>query len=440
MSVASHLVQSFKIAAIPAAGSARKSSVQLVGKTKDGSNHCFAVSRIRSATSKSRNLCSTAATSRRIFRAGEHKIEVVCIAMSSYRRNSLAVWRSLTSSGRRSLLISRFAGHSARLACSAKPELHVCKAVCSATLQCVHQTCRGRCSDCQAVRRRGGESGHIDHPHEKVRACGHLCTGSCFKHVKEGQCPGRCRAPCSRACGHGSCAAAVNSHDCSQPCPSCLQACDTSGCPLPCASPCTPLPKDITCSGSLPCGCRCPSLEGEPCAGQICPNHAPHREQTVDFICMTTLGDFNPDDPDPLGRLITIDCGHAITAETLDGRSPFYPIILGEALQWRLTAPPPPPSGLFELKDFFAKSEEGSWSAPKVPQESRAPVTCPTCKTVITSASNVRYRRAIKFAELHHQVRSFQIFSGPSRCDSRTPRHSTGASAYPPKPGGTGLP
>jgi hypothetical protein len=48
----------------------------------------------------------------------------------------------------------------------------------------------------------------------------------------------------------------------------------------------------------------------------------------VHFIMMTTLADFDPNDPDPLQRLITLDCGHAFTVDTLDGEwKPLIPAI-----------------------------------------------------------------------------------------------------------------
>ncbi|GAA5992370.1 hypothetical protein JCM10908_000450 [Rhodotorula pacifica] len=248
-------------------------------------------------------------------------------------------------------------------------------------LSCAHGTCRGRCSNCKALQRKGDAFGHVQHAHEKIKACGHICKGSCFEHVKTGSCEARCNDWCTRSCSHGTCKDAKTKHACSDPCPSCLQPCDTPDCKLPCASPCNVVPKEVACSARLPkCGCPCPSLKNEPCGRQVCPKHSKNKSQVVDLIMMTTLADFDPTDPDPLQRLITLDCGHAFTVETLDG--------------------------LFDLGRFFTKKQgEGSWQATVVPSESTAQISCPTCKQLVSSASNVRYRRAIKFAELNNQER-----------------------------------
>ena len=211
-------------------------------------------------------------------------------------------------------------GHVALLDCGSDPYSHRCAAICGAVLSCAHQYCRGRCSDCKALQTRGAASGHVQHAHEKMKVCGHECRGSCFDHVKTGACPSRCTDSCSRACSHGSCKNPKNKHACFEPCPSCLQPCNTPGCALPCASPCNVPPKNVACSKKLPsCGCPCPSLEHEPCHRQVCPTHSGKKDQVVDFIMMTTLADFDPNDPDPLQRLITLDCGHAFTVDTLDG-------------------------------------------------------------------------------------------------------------------------
>ncbi|GAA5970767.1 hypothetical protein JCM8115_003167 [Rhodotorula mucilaginosa] len=125
--------------------------------------------------------------------------------------------------------------------------------------------------------------------------------------------------------------------------------------------------------------------------GNVCPTHSGKKDQVVDFIMMTTLADFDPNDPDPLQRLITLDCGHAFTVDTLDG--------------------------VFDLKRFFKdRSDQSGWGAPVDPLESTAPVACPTCKQIVSSASNVRYRRAIKFAELYHQER-LRILRSQERLD-----------------------
>lgn len=175
------------------------------------------------------------------------------------------------------------------LRCGANPSLHICEAVCGAALSCAHQACHGRCADCTARRKAGHPAGHVDHAHGKTRSCGHVCSGPCFDHVTHGSCPARCDSPCQRACSHGSCSQLRVKHTCSDPCPSCLQTCETPACGLPCAVPCVALPRDTPCGRTLPaCGCPCPSLLGESCEKQVCPIHSAGRDQVVDFMATSS--------------------------------------------------------------------------------------------------------------------------------------------------------
>lgn len=131
-----------------------------------------------------------------------------------------------------------FSAHLALLNCMTDPLTYRCTEVCGTKLSCAHSVCRGRCSDCIALQQQGSAFGHVRHAHEKVKACGHVCRGSCFDHVLNKSCDTRCTDLCTRSCAHGTCKVGGNEHTCAEPCPSCLQPCDTPGCVLPCASPC----------------------------------------------------------------------------------------------------------------------------------------------------------------------------------------------------------
>ncbi|GEM08564.1 hypothetical protein Rt10032_c05g2581, partial [Rhodotorula toruloides] len=115
--------------------------------------------------------------------------------------------------------------------------------------------------------------------------------------------------------------------------------------------------------------------------GHECEHTSPDtKKHVVDLLMLTTLGDYARDETDPLTSLITLDCGHAFTAETLDG--------------------------MFQLDDFHEKDEsELVYTALRYPSEEKARPVCPTCKHVVSTRATVRYRRAIKFGELCLQER-----------------------------------
>ncbi|GAA6005511.1 hypothetical protein JCM11491_003667 [Sporobolomyces phaffii] len=125
------------------------------------------------------------------------------------------------------------------------------------------------------------------------------------------------------------------------------------------------------CNSQLPCGHACPRL-----CHALDPECATpdRRGNVVDFILMTTLGDFDEADPDPLSKLITVDCGHSLSIETLDG--------------------------LFEIDLFYVKDEEGKIVGLAHPETSdKVPARCPSCKTAITSNVVKRYGRSLKHRE-----------------------------------------
>ncbi|GAA6061540.1 hypothetical protein JCM10212_002747 [Sporobolomyces blumeae] len=267
-------------------------------------------------------------------------------------------------------------GHEEVLACHVDPAKRVCAATCDSALDCLHAVCRARCADCRALQSRTNDpTAHQPHAHEKALACGHLCGGSCAEHVKAGSCPSTCDKPCPRACSHSACM-----HRCQDDCPNCLSPCDF--CNLPCSAPCNRLPTNAVCKELLACGCPCPSLETEPCEKQVCPKCAlPDRKtDVVDFILMSTLADFDPNDPDPSQRLITIDCGHTFTVETLDG--------------------------LFEIELFYSRDSEGNFVGLAHPEFSdKTPPVCPSCKSKISSRFVKRYGRPLKHGQLIVQER-----------------------------------
>jgi len=83
--------------------------------------------------------------------------------------------------------------------------------------------------------------------------------------------------------------------------------------------PCRRPPCNVVCPNTLRCGHQCPSLCGEDCNIQICPECASEdqKRQVVEFLENTTLADiWGNQKPPP--RLITLTCGHAFTVNTLD--------------------------------------------------------------------------------------------------------------------------
>jgi hypothetical protein len=83
--------------------------------------------------------------------------------------------------------------------------------------------------------------------------------------------------------------------------------------------PCRRPPCDVMCPNTLRCGHQCPSLCGEDCNIQICPECASEnqRQRVVDFLEDATLAEIWENKTSP-PRLITLSCGHAFTVDTLD--------------------------------------------------------------------------------------------------------------------------
>lgn len=83
--------------------------------------------------------------------------------------------------------------------------------------------------------------------------------------------------------------------------------------------PCRRPPCDEVCPKTLRCGHHCPSLCGEDCKIQICPECASEnqRQQVVEYLENTTLSEIW-ENKKPPPTLITLTCGHTFTVNTLD--------------------------------------------------------------------------------------------------------------------------
>ncbi|GAA5918873.1 hypothetical protein JCM6882_009344, partial [Rhodosporidiobolus microsporus] len=91
-------------------------------------------------------------------------------------------------------------GHSVVTECSTNLSNYRCLAVCGAVLSCSHGTCKGSCSACKTLQKKGDPHGHVPHAHGKMRICGHECGKNCFDCVKAGACPPECNDWCTH-CG-----------------------------------------------------------------------------------------------------------------------------------------------------------------------------------------------------------------------------------------------
>lgn len=113
---------------------------------------------------------------------------------------------------------------------------------------------------------------------------------------------------------------------------------------------------------------------GEPCSQQICPLCAPKdkKKDIVDLIMQRTLADLDSSSRDVAERIITLDCGHTFTVETLDGHC--------------------------SMTDYYDVDAMGTYLAMKAPPTGyQLPPTCPTCRGPIASP---RYGRVTKRATL----------------------------------------
>ncbi|OAX35179.1 hypothetical protein K503DRAFT_868436 [Rhizopogon vinicolor AM-OR11-026] len=266
--------------------------------------------------------------------------------------------------------------HAAPMACSTDPSTYPCKAPCSGIMGCCGRTCKAKCHGCQQKNPPSeGEhtqrTQHLPHSCEKPLFCEHLCQDPCSNNHTHTV---SCKKPCRQACSHTRCKL-----PCSAPCAPCQEPCTWScphrSCPVPCGSVCARLPCDVPCEKTLRCGHKCPSVCGEDCQVQLCPQCASDdkKNHVVDFIMQRTLSEVTPE----LGTLdemtITIpSCKHTFTIETLDGHC--------------------------GMSDFYRQREsDGQWLGMLSPIGFRKPPACPTCRSPITAP---RYGRIFKRADL----------------------------------------
>ncbi|KAI9460073.1 hypothetical protein HD554DRAFT_1598622 [Boletus coccyginus] len=267
--------------------------------------------------------------------------------------------------------------HQTRLPCSQDPEDYRCMVRCAELMACCGKNCNATCDDCQSLNDNTlGVAGaikriqHAKHPCQKRLYCEHGCQEPCSEGHEHST---RCNAKCRQVCPHAQC-----KHACYVPCAPCKQpctwVCPHHTCPVPCGSVCARLPCDKRCEGVLHCGHRCPSVCGEDCTIQVCPQCASEdqRAQVADFIMQRTLADIDPDLESLDEMLITIpSCRHAFTVETLDGHC--------------------------GMTEFYSCRADGKWLGLLSPIGFRRPPTCPTCRAEITAP---RYGRVFKRADL----------------------------------------
>ncbi|KAF8808643.1 hypothetical protein BYT27DRAFT_7188610 [Phlegmacium glaucopus] len=266
--------------------------------------------------------------------------------------------------------------HTAIMSCGQDPSDYSCLARCDRLMECCSKICRSRCHECQTenVKQEDGKvarARHQTHPCEKRLHCSHPCRAECSSsHEHTKQCMERCR----QSCQHAHCQLA-----CSEPCDPCQEACgwncDHYSCPVPCGSICVRLPCDKPCKRSLKCGHACPSVCGEDCNIQVCPEcaSANQKSQVVDLVLQRSLEDVLPESGDIDEMIITIPaCRHVFTVETLDG--------------------------LTGMNDFYSRDINNTkWTGLLAPLGFTNPPTCPTCRSPITCP---RYGRIVKRADL----------------------------------------
>ncbi len=113
---------------------------------------------------------------------------------------------------------------------------------------------------------------------------------------------------------------------------------------------------------------------GEPCLQQKCIECLSDEDKmdVVDFVMQRTLADIPVGSEDISEKLITLDCGHIFTVETLDRHC--------------------------QMTDYYEVDEMGSYAGMKAPPtEFQRPPSCPTCRGPITAR---RYGRVLKRANL----------------------------------------
>ncbi|KAF9649047.1 hypothetical protein BDM02DRAFT_3095370 [Thelephora ganbajun] len=270
--------------------------------------------------------------------------------------------------------------HSKQVACYKDPASATCTDLCDKPMSCCSKKCKGKCGECQkrnldVNKARSGpieRINHTGHPCERPLYCQHLCGRPC--HPKDQGCNDECKQSCRQDCIHYKCP-----NPCSATCAPCLEACPWKcahyECPVACGSICARLPCDEPCGKALECDHPCPSVCGEPCAIQKCVVCMSDDAKTavVDLIMQRAISDIDTTSDDVSEKLITLECGHIFTVETLDGHcsmSDYYEIDPMTGRYLKMKAPP---------------------------VKYQTPPACPTCRGPITSP---RYGRVTKRANL----------------------------------------
>ncbi|KAI0696188.1 hypothetical protein BC835DRAFT_1272285 [Cytidiella melzeri] len=269
--------------------------------------------------------------------------------------------------------------HFAVMPCYQNPATFQCQESCGGAMDCCTRTCKSKCYDCQKLSLPTGSdevkmvlrSKHKPHPCERILYCQHLCGLDC--HPKDEGCNPSCKGGCRQQCSHHRC-----KKPCSIPCAPCMEQCEWRcshhSCPVSCGSICARLPCDEPCVNTLDCGHQCPSVCGEDCKLQTCVECLPEekKQDIVDFIMQRTLNEVDPSSDDTSDRLITLDCRHIFTVETLDGHC--------------------------SMGDYYEMDQMGKFISLKAPPvDYKLPPVCPSCRGAITSR---RYGRATKRAIL----------------------------------------
>ncbi|KAF8128159.1 hypothetical protein EV363DRAFT_1585143 [Boletus edulis] len=266
--------------------------------------------------------------------------------------------------------------HRATMPCSQDPEDYRCVTRCAELMACCGKSCNATCDACQSINdtlTTGGatkRTKHVAHPCQKYLYCEHPCQEPCSEQHEHST---RCTLKCRQICPHAQC-----KRPCSEPCAPCKQpctwVCPHHTCPVPCGSVCARLPCDRRCEKVLRCGHQCPSVCGEDCTIQVCPECASEdqKAQIADFIMQRPLAEVDPDQETLDEMVITIpSCRHTFTVETLDGHC--------------------------GMSEFYSCGANGKWLGLLSPTGYRRPPTCPTCRSEITAP---RYGRVFKRANL----------------------------------------
>ena len=155
---------------------------------------------------------------------------------------------------------------------------------------------------------------------------------------------------------------------------------------MPCAAPCERLPCDQRCDRNLACGHQCPGLCGEECPEGYCSvcSGDNKRSMRVDLFELKTLAEIDLDDT----PIVVLGCGHAFTAESLDGAMGMGNVYAADAA------------------GHFARLPETTFGGG--PMATAVP-TCPDCKCPVRQFATRRYNRVVNRAVMDETSRRFLV-------------------------------